>query len=69
MRQPQPWFRTSKNAWYVEFDGRQRSLGRHPENALPPKRVRPAGIRRRKFATPTSVCSRTTLPPSQNQRG
>jgi integrase len=38
MRQPQPWFRTSKNAWYVEFDGSQRSLGLHPEDAPPPKK-------------------------------
>lgn len=38
MRQPKPWFRSSKQAWYVEHDGRQVRLGVHPEDAPPPKK-------------------------------
>src|SRR5262245_60301013 len=38
MRQPKPWFRTSKQAWYVELNGRQVRLGQHPEGAAPPKK-------------------------------
>ena len=38
MRLPKPWFRTSKNAWFVEQNGVQVRLGLHPENALPPKK-------------------------------
>lgn len=35
MRQPKPWFRSSKDAWYVEFNGKQRMLakGRDHEKA------------------------------------
>jgi integrase len=40
----QPWFRTSKAAWYVELDGRQRLLGKHPEGAPPPKKSPRTGI-------------------------
>src|SRR5262245_13988334 len=32
MRQPKPWFRTSKNAWYVEIDGRQVRLAKGAAN-------------------------------------
>lgn len=35
MRQPTPWFRAAKNAWFVELGGRQRRLGRHPDGAAP----------------------------------
>jgi integrase len=39
MRQSKPWFRSAKSAWYVELDGRQHFLGRHPADAPPPKKV------------------------------
>jgi hypothetical protein len=35
MRQPQPWFRTSKNAWYVEHRGSQHMLGKHTGDTHP----------------------------------
>ena len=38
MRLPKPWFRASKNAWFVEHDGKQVRLGVHPENAPLPKK-------------------------------
>jgi hypothetical protein len=38
MRLPKPWFRTSKNAWFVEHNGVQVRLGLHPENAPAPKK-------------------------------
>ena len=40
MRQPQPWFRTSKNAWYVQHDGQKVRLGEHPDGAAPPKKTK-----------------------------
>jgi len=43
MRQPKPWFRTSKNAWYVEHRFRKVRLGPHPEGAPPPKASREVG--------------------------
>lgn len=33
MRQPKPYFRKQKQAWYVQLDGRQISLGRDKELA------------------------------------
>jgi integrase len=38
MRQPKPWFRASKNAWYVEYNFKQIRLGEHPAGEPPPKR-------------------------------
>src|SRR5687768_17591269 len=38
MRQAQPWFRTEKNAWFVEHEGKQHRLGKHPEDSPPPTR-------------------------------
>jgi integrase/recombinase XerD len=38
MRQPKPWFRASKQAWYVEHRGRQHHLGEQPEGAPHPKK-------------------------------
>lgn len=38
MKQPKPWFRRSKNAWYVEHRFKKVRLGGHPENAPPPKK-------------------------------
>ena len=40
MRQPTPWFRAAKNAWFVEHGGRQCRLGRHPDGAPPPRRTK-----------------------------
>lgn len=40
MRHPDPWFRKSKNAWYVEYRGRQVRLGRHPDGAPAPRKSR-----------------------------
>jgi integrase len=38
MKQPKPWFRASKNAWYVEHHFKQVRLGEHPDDAPPPKK-------------------------------
>jgi integrase len=38
MRQPKPWFRASKQAWYVEHRFKKVRLGSHPEGAPPPKK-------------------------------
>lgn len=38
MKQPKPWFRASKSAWYVEHHGKQVRLGPHPDGAPPPKK-------------------------------
>ncbi|MBA4067166.1 MAG: site-specific integrase [Isosphaera sp.] len=40
MRQPKPWFRASKNAWYVQYRGKKVPLGAHPEGAPPPKKTK-----------------------------
>ncbi len=40
MRQPKPWFRESKNAWYVQHNGQKVRLGGHPEGAPPPKKAK-----------------------------
>lgn len=42
MRRPKPWFRTSKNAWYVQLNGLKVHLGDHPEHAPPPKKTKGA---------------------------
>jgi integrase len=39
MRQPKPWFRASKNAWYVELHAKKIRLGSHPDGAPPPKKT------------------------------
>ncbi len=38
MRQPKPWFRTSKQAWYVEHRFKKVRLGSHPDGYPPPKK-------------------------------
>ncbi|WP_020476364.1 tyrosine-type recombinase/integrase [Zavarzinella formosa] len=38
MRQPTPWFRASKHAWFVEHHGKQVRLGIHPVNTSTPKK-------------------------------
>jgi hypothetical protein len=40
MRPTSPWYRKSKDKWYVEVGGKQPPLGRHPESAPPPKKGR-----------------------------
>ena len=32
MRQPEPWYRTSKSAWYVQVGGRKVRLAKGPKN-------------------------------------
>ncbi|HKB04963.1 MAG TPA: site-specific integrase [Gemmataceae bacterium] len=44
MRPAHPWFRASKSAWYVELDGKQIRLGKHPTTAPPPKRSEKTGL-------------------------
>jgi hypothetical protein len=34
MKHAKPWFRKSKNSWYVELGGKQKLLGRYPEGPL-----------------------------------
>ena len=38
MKQPKPWYRASKSAWYVEHNFKQHRLGEHPDGAPPPKK-------------------------------
>lgn len=40
MRRPKPWFRTSKNAWYVQYHGKKILIGEHPNGAPPPKQTK-----------------------------
>ncbi len=40
MKQPKPWFRASKSAWYVEHQFKQVRLGEHPDGAPPPKKTK-----------------------------
>lgn len=44
MRPSRPWFRVSKNAWYAEVNGCQRSLGQHPHGAPKPKKSEKTGL-------------------------
>src|SRR4051794_23222638 len=37
MPQYKPWYRASKNKWYVEVVGKQQPLGSHSDGAPPPK--------------------------------
>ncbi|QEL17661.1 tyrosine-type recombinase/integrase [Limnoglobus roseus] len=39
MRQPKPWYRASKSAWYVELHAKKIRLGSHPDGAPPPKKT------------------------------
>ena len=34
----EPFYKPSRDTWYVEIQGKQISLGRHPEGAPPPKK-------------------------------
>src|SRR5262245_22186509 len=38
MKQPKPWYRKAKNTWYVEINGEQHFLGRHPADAPLPQK-------------------------------
>ena len=49
MRHPKPWFRQSRRAWFVEIDGRQHFLGKHPAEAPPFKK------RNGKWAPPAAI--------------
>jgi integrase/recombinase XerD len=40
LRRCKPWFRKSRNAWFVEKGGRQHILGKHPKVAPPPKKIK-----------------------------
>jgi len=35
---PKPFYRAPRDTWFVEIDGRQHNLGRHPEHLPPPKK-------------------------------
>lgn len=39
MKQPKPWFRASKSAWFVEIRDKQVRLGSHPDGAPPPRKA------------------------------
>jgi hypothetical protein len=54
MRQPKPWFRTSKNAWYIQYGGRKFRLGGHPEGAPRPDDPKAGGKIPRRFSTPST---------------
>src|SRR5262245_41366181 len=34
---PEPFYKSSRDTWYVELHGKQHSLGRHPKGAPKPK--------------------------------
>jgi len=38
MRPHHPWYRAANNCWYVEINGDQTLLGKHPEGVLPPRK-------------------------------
>src|SRR4051812_16405396 len=38
MRPHHPWYRSANNSWYVEVDGQQQLLGKHPEDTPPPRK-------------------------------
>jgi integrase len=38
MRDQSPWYRTDRNAWYVEVRGKQEPLGKHPEASPTPRK-------------------------------
>lgn len=40
MHHPHPFFRASRNTWYVEIDKKQHPLGKHPDGLPPPKKVK-----------------------------
>src|SRR5438128_1432041 len=42
MRPHHPWYRAATNSWYVEIDGQQHFLGKHPDD-LPSPRKRKKG--------------------------
>src|SRR5579875_1348733 len=42
MRPHHPWYRAATNSWYVEINGQQQRLGKHPSH-LPPPRKRKRG--------------------------
>jgi integrase len=43
MKQPKPWYRKSKNAWYVEIGDTQHRLGTHPAGATVPQKSKRTG--------------------------
>ena len=40
-----PWYRKFNDTWYICLNEQQVPLGKHPEDAPPPKRARTAGTR------------------------
>src|SRR5688572_21943143 len=38
MRPHKPWYRKQTDSWYVEIGGYQHHLGKHPDNAPPPRK-------------------------------
>jgi integrase len=38
MRPHRPWYRKQTDSWYVEIDGHQHHLGKHPDSAPPPRK-------------------------------
>ncbi len=39
-RQPKPWYRASKNAWFIDREGVKVRIGLHPDDLRPPKKTR-----------------------------
>jgi hypothetical protein len=60
MHKPMPAYRASRDLWYVEIDGRQIPLGKHPEGLSEPKKSKTkggaaaSGTRRRRSSAPTT---------------
>ena len=38
MRPHHPWYRAATNSWYVEINGQQQLLGKHPDGSAPPRK-------------------------------
>ncbi len=38
MRPHHPWYRSANNSWYVEVNGDQNLLGKHPDGTPPPRK-------------------------------
>jgi integrase len=62
MRPSKPWFRSSRNAWFAQVNGKKHFLGEHPKGARPPKKTTANGIRRPRSSPPSTISCRAAKP-------
>lgn len=55
MHRPMPAYRASRNLWYVEIEGRQIPLGKHPEGLPEPKKSKTKGGARGEWNPPEEI--------------